>query len=170
MFKVRPKDNVVLESCLGCFQIPIRNPGDKPFKPIHIGNNCLKTTRLMRAAELARAAKMAAFPVKAPREALTGKAAFQAAGYRRRGARRTGGYWHGERGEPVGAHRGANGQDAREPQCPTRGAICVPRMGQYASHAWDWSSPSGEAGREARDAADAWLSRGDRPFNPRFST
>ena len=24
MFKVRPQDNVVLESCHGCFQIPIR--------------------------------------------------------------------------------------------------------------------------------------------------
>ncbi len=24
MFKVRPQDNVVLESCFGCFQIPIR--------------------------------------------------------------------------------------------------------------------------------------------------
>jgi hypothetical protein len=24
MFKVRPKDNVVLESCHGCFQIPMR--------------------------------------------------------------------------------------------------------------------------------------------------
>ena len=27
MFKVRPQDNVVLESCLGCFQIPLRMGG-----------------------------------------------------------------------------------------------------------------------------------------------
>ena len=27
MFKVRPQNNVVLESCLGCFQIPIRVGG-----------------------------------------------------------------------------------------------------------------------------------------------
>ena len=33
-FKVRPKDNVVFESCLGCFQIPIREiRGYRPFKP-----------------------------------------------------------------------------------------------------------------------------------------
>ena len=99
MFKVRPKDNVVLESCLGCFQIPIREiRGDRPFKPIHIGNNCLKTTRLMRAAELARAAKMAAFPVKAPREAAAGNAGVGGAGAGGGGggARRTGGYWRGE--------------------------------------------------------------------------
>ena len=45
--------------------------------------------------------------------------------------------WCGERGEPVGAHRGTNGQDARAPQSPTRGAICVPRVELYVSHAWD---------------------------------
>ena len=34
MFKVRPKDNVVFESCLGCFQIPIREiRRNRPFKP-----------------------------------------------------------------------------------------------------------------------------------------
>jgi hypothetical protein len=55
MFKVRPQDNVVLESCLGCFQIPIRM-GEKrrcaPDRGAHlrnsppsllmIGNNYLK--------------------------------------------------------------------------------------------------------------------------------
>ena len=55
MFKVRPQDNVVLERCLGCFQIPIRM-GEKrrcalaagahlrnsPPSLLMIGNNYLK--------------------------------------------------------------------------------------------------------------------------------
>ncbi len=37
MFKVRPQDHVVLESCLGCFQIPLRfgENGDAPIWPLH---------------------------------------------------------------------------------------------------------------------------------------
>ena len=100
---------------------------------------------------------MAAVPVKAPRDALTGKAAFQAAGYRRRGSRRS------ERGGATGAesaanrsHRGgprrkrATKSHAWDNMCPTRGAICVPRVGQAWFHAWDRSSPSDEAAHQTR--------------------
>ena len=98
-------------------------------------------------------------PVKAPRDALTGKAAFQAAGYRRRGSRRS------ERGA-AGVESAANRSGASRRQrprrkraekshawsymCPTRGAICVPRVGQAWFHAWDRSSPSGETDRQSR--------------------
>ena len=34
MFKVRPQDNVVLESCLGCFQIPMRMGGKTEMRPL----------------------------------------------------------------------------------------------------------------------------------------
>ena len=87
------------------------------------------------------AAKMAAVPVKAPREALTGKAAFQAAGSRRRGARRSerGGYWRGERGKPVASGR-AKTQESHK----------VPRMGQYVSHAWSYLCPTRGTGMVPR--------------------
>ena len=31
----------------------------------------------------------------------------------------------------------SGGRDAREPQSPTHGTICVPRVELYVSHAWD---------------------------------
>ena len=77
------------------------------------------------------AAKMAAVPVKAPRDALTGKAAFQAAGYRRRGSRRS------ERGA-TGVESAANRSGRIEaPKAETQESRKVPRVELYVSHAWD---------------------------------
>ena len=40
-------------------------------------------------------------------------------------------------GETPYLTRGGGGRDAQEPQSPTRGTICVPRVELYVSHAWD---------------------------------
>ena len=63
-------------------------------------------------------------PVKAPRDALTGKAAFQAAGYRRRGSRRS------ERGGLLARRARRTGRGASRRQGPRHKRAAK-------SHAWD---------------------------------
>ena len=83
-------------------------------------------------------------PVKAPRDALTGKAAFQAAGYRRRRSRRS------ERGA-TGVESAANRSGRIEaPKAKTQESRKVPRVGQYASHAWSYMCPTRGTGMVPR--------------------
>ena len=49
MFKVRPQDNVVLESCHGCFQMPIRM-GEEEMRQLRacVGTNAMINYRRFR--------------------------------------------------------------------------------------------------------------------------
>ena len=83
-------------------------------------------------------------PVKAPRDALTGKAAFQAAGYRRRGSRRS------ERGA-TGVESAANRSGRIEaPKAETQESRKVPRVELYVSHAWSYMRPTRGTGMVPR--------------------